>query len=135
EHVLAQLLRGRVHLPTAEPHLVRQAGMDANADIVTDGTVDGFAHDGWVASELAAGNVGGGDVGHHLLVTAHRPVAKTLTHVAVDVYRYHAWVQRRMIINLGYRSDAVGQVAVRSVCSAEKLTRRNIQIFHHENQL
>jgi hypothetical protein len=54
-------------------------------DAVLDGQIHGLAHHVRVAAVEAAGDVGGGDVGHHLLVVTERPAAVALSHVAVDV--------------------------------------------------
>jgi len=89
DDVIPYFLGAGVDFSSAKSHLVRQAGVDADADVVFGGEFDRFAHDVGIARVIAAGNVRGRNVGHDGLVVAHLPVAETLAHIAVDIDRCH----------------------------------------------
>src|SRR5262249_46929196 len=68
---------------------IEKARMRADPDTVLLGPLHRFEHDQRVAAVKAAGDVGRGNDLQHLAVAAHRPGAKALAHVAVEVDHVH----------------------------------------------
>jgi hypothetical protein len=63
--------------------------MRTDPDPVLLGPAHGFEHDERVAAMKAARNIRRGDDLQHLGVAAHRPSAKALAHVAIEVDHVH----------------------------------------------
>jgi hypothetical protein len=74
-----------IHAPPAEALEVGIGRMGAHGHAMLlsqlDGPIDGFR----ITAVEAAGDVGRGDVGHDLVVSAHGPGAVRLAHIGVDV--------------------------------------------------
>src|SRR5215472_11838707 len=74
--------------PAKAPH-IEEARMRADPDTVLLGPRHGFEHDERVATVKAARDIRRRDDLQHLGVTAHRPGAKALAHVAIEVDHIH----------------------------------------------
>ena len=83
------LLGGADHVPPSEAHQVGEAGVRAYSH--TGGLTGGHSlvHDQGVSGVIAAGHVGGGDVGNHVAVQTDGVSAEALTQVAVQIYLVH----------------------------------------------
>src|SRR5437867_5376685 len=84
---VVHLLRLDLHDAPAEALQVGKRRMGADRDAALYGERDGLADGGRVAAVKAAGDIRGGDVGHHGRILAHFPGAVALAHVAVQIDR------------------------------------------------
>src|SRR4029077_12312017 len=76
-------------LASAEPPDIEKARMGTDPDTVFLGRFHRLEHDQRVAAVKSTGDVGRGDDLQHLGVAAHRPGAKALAHVAIEVDHIH----------------------------------------------
>src|SRR5690606_13544896 len=80
-----RLLWSDVHVAPAKSHEIRQTGMRADCNPVSDRSSDRLAHGARIARMKTACDIGRTDQGQDIDVLAHGPRAETFAHVAIQI--------------------------------------------------
>jgi hypothetical protein len=85
QHIVLDLLGGKLHLATAEAQQVGVARMCADSHAALDGQAYGSVHYQGVTGVVATGDVSRGDPGHQRLVGADTICPVAFPHIAVEI--------------------------------------------------
>ena len=89
-HISLHFLRGAGHISAAEAHEIRKARVSAERDRSLPTETCGLRHHEGIAGVIAAGHIGGRNLGDDLLVEAYGVGTEALAEIRVKIHMIHS---------------------------------------------